>query len=115
MQVPEVIDLPLCTEPDGTIRVGNTRVTLDVVINEYLNGYTAEEIATNFDMLKASEVHLVIGYYLAHRTEVDAYLQKREAEAEELRQQMEADPAYKSRMDAAMAKLRSKSQQGGAA
>jgi uncharacterized protein (DUF433 family) len=108
MHVPERIDLPLRTEADSTIRVGKTRVTLDVVINEYLNGSAPDEMAANFDVLNPADVHLVIGYYLAHRAEVDAYRHKREAEAEQHRQEMEADPAYKSRLDTAMAKLAAK-------
>jgi uncharacterized protein (DUF433 family) len=115
VDIPDVVDLSLHTDADGTIRVGNTRVTLDVVVNEYLNGAAPDEIAENFDVLNAADVHLVIGYYLAHRAEVDAYIAEGEARSDALRQTMEADPAYQSRMDAAQSRLKQKRHQAGGA
>ena len=37
--------LPLETDGDGVVRVGNTRVTLDTIIMALTDGATAEEIA----------------------------------------------------------------------
>jgi uncharacterized protein (DUF433 family) len=88
--VPAVtIDLPLRTDPDGTIRVGKTCVTLDVLINAYLEGSTAEEIAQNFDVLNLADIHHVIGYYLNNRAEVEAYMQAREEFSEKRRLEWE--------------------------
>jgi hypothetical protein len=36
--------IPLKTDSDGVVRVGNTRVTLDTVIGSFKEGATAEEI-----------------------------------------------------------------------
>jgi uncharacterized protein (DUF433 family) len=83
------IDIPLRQESDGTIRVGKTRVTLDVVIEAYLNGSSADQIAQDIDVLEASDVHVVVGYYLAHKAEIDAYLKQREEEATEIRRKWE--------------------------
>ena len=83
--------LPLRLDSGGTYRVGNTRVRLDTVIYAYNHGSTAEQIARDFPTLDLADVHGVIGYYLRHRAEVDAYLRQREREAEELRKKMEAE------------------------
>jgi len=87
---PIVEQLPLRLDDSGTLRVGKTRVTLDVVVGVYNRGETAEEIAENFDTLQLADVYAVISYYLRHRGEVDAYIAEREARAEETRHRFEA-------------------------
>ncbi len=37
--------LPLKTDKDGVIRVSKTRVSLDTIVNAFLEGLTAEEIS----------------------------------------------------------------------
>jgi uncharacterized protein (DUF433 family) len=81
---------PLRTEDDGTVRVGQARVTLDTVVGAYLEGCTAEEIVEQYASLHLADVHAVIAYYLTHREEVDAYLQARDSEAEALRREVKA-------------------------
>jgi uncharacterized protein (DUF433 family) len=76
--------VPLRKDPDGTWRVGNTRVLLDLVIHAFNVGRTPEDIVQSYDSLYLDEVYTVLAYYLSHRAEVDAYLQHQEAEAEEL-------------------------------
>ena len=95
------IDVPLRQDPDGTIRIGNTRVTLDVVITAYHNGTTPDEIARKIDVLDPADVHLVIGYYLGHRVEVDAYLATRAAHAEAMeREWLAAAPQDRATLEA---------------
>jgi uncharacterized protein (DUF433 family) len=75
--------VPLAPDAAGTIRVANTRVTLDTVIEHYRAGATAEALLERFPVLSAADVHAVLAYYLRHRDEVDSYLaeQARQAEA----------------------------------
>lgn len=80
---------PLVTDASGTIRVGKTRVTLETVIGTFLAGYTPEEIVMQFPALVLADVYSVIGYYLHHRAEVDAYLQQVAQEAGQVRQKLE--------------------------
>ena len=75
----------LLREVDGALRVGGTRVTLDTVVGAYLDGAAAEEIALAYDSLELADIHETIAYYLRHRAEVEAYLVRREAKAEEVR------------------------------
>jgi len=69
--------VPLTVDPDGVIRVGNTRVTLDTVVAAFLEGATAEEIAQQYPSLDLADVYAVIGYYLRRRSEVEDYLGRR--------------------------------------
>jgi len=82
--------VPLRTDETGTIRIGGTRVTLDTLIAAYRSGYTAEEIVEQFPSLELSAVHCVLGYYLQHRAELDAYLEARAKQAVALRRTIEA-------------------------
>jgi uncharacterized protein (DUF433 family) len=82
---------PLNMDELGCIRVGGTRVSLDVVVADYESGLTPREIAERYDVLSEADVFGAISYYLRHRSEVEAYLSKRAAEAQELRAKVERD------------------------
>jgi uncharacterized protein (DUF433 family) len=82
--------LPLCADEHGVLRVGDSQVLLDTLIEEYGNGSTPEEIVSAYDTLEVADVYATIAYYLRHRKEVDAYLQARRAAAEQRWQQIEA-------------------------
>ena len=84
--------IPLTRWDDGSIRVGNTRVLLDLVVDAFNQGRTPEEIVVNYPTLKLSEVYGAITYYLGHRDQVDAYIAEREVEAEQLWAKIEAAP-----------------------
>lgn len=82
--------VPLTTDDNGVIRVGDTRVTLDTVVGAFQEGATAEEILHQYPSLSLADIYAVIAYYLRRRQEVDAYLAERHAQADEVRQQNEA-------------------------
>ncbi|ETX02394.1 DUF433 domain-containing protein [Candidatus Entotheonella palauensis] len=84
-------NIPLRTDAHGTIRVGNTRVTLSTVIASFDRGATPEAIVDSFNTLNLEDVYLVIGYYLRHRDEVKAYLKQEREEGEALRKSIEAE------------------------
>ncbi len=75
--------LPLKVDQDGVVRVGGTRIPIDRVVYEFNTGATPEEIVLRYDTLRLDDVYLVVGYYLRHKAEVDAYLGEREREAQE--------------------------------
>ena len=81
--------IPLIVDPDGTIRVGKTRVTLESVVATYLEGATAEEVAQQYPSLELADIYAVIGYYIRRRSEVENYLQLRRRQAEAVRKQNE--------------------------
>jgi uncharacterized protein (DUF433 family) len=87
----EPILAPLRVDDGGTVRIGKTRITLDLVVGQYENGMTPEDMVRAYDALVLSDVYAVIAYYLQHRDEVRAYLKQREDEAEALRAKIEAE------------------------
>lgn len=90
MGQPLTIDpLPVHMDEEGVLRVGGTRVTLDLVVLAYQEGSTAEEIARQYTSLGLADVYGAISYYLRHRAEVGLYLEKREREAEEIQHRIE--------------------------
>ncbi|HEX7184888.1 MAG TPA: DUF433 domain-containing protein [Thermoanaerobaculia bacterium] len=80
---------------DGGYWIAETRVSLDSIVHAFLNGQTAESIAQSFPVLRLEQVYGAITYYLGHRAEVDAYLEKVRSEFEALRRSArEADPMF---------------------
>jgi uncharacterized protein (DUF433 family) len=82
--------VPLTRLPDGTLRVTGTRISLDLVIESYKEGASPETIIRWFDSLVLADVFAVIGYYLKHTNEVEAYLRARGIEADALQREIEA-------------------------
>ena len=73
------------------MRVGESRIGLDLVVEQYENGMTPEDMVRAYDTLVLADVHAVIAYYLRHRDGVRAYLKAREASALALRARIEAE------------------------
>ncbi len=72
--------VPLREEPDGSIRVGGSRMLLEVFVTIYArDGVSAAEMIEYYPSISPADVHLTIAYYEAHRAEVDAYLEERAA------------------------------------
>ena len=82
---------PLRIHQGGTVRVGDSRISLDLVVSQYENGMSPEDMVRAYDTLNLADVHNVVAYYLRHRDEVRAYLKHREEEAEALRLKIEAE------------------------
>lgn len=80
---------PLREDAAGALRVGASRVLLELVIRAFQDGATPESIAQRYATLALPDVYAVIAYYLRHRREVDAYLARREEESEEVRRRIE--------------------------
>jgi uncharacterized protein (DUF433 family) len=76
--------------PEGGWRLAGTRVSLDSVVNEYLQGRVPEAIVANFPSLTLEQVHGALAFYLKHRAAIDAYLAEQDAKWEDLRRESEA-------------------------
>lgn len=81
--------LPLVADADGVVRVGSTRVTLDTVVAAFHDGLTPEEVGEQYPSLQLGEIYAAIAYYLRHQAEVDAYLETRARDAEDVRRENE--------------------------
>lgn len=98
--------VPLRTDAQGVIRVGGTRVTLDTVVYAFDTGASPEEIAEDYP-LRLDDVYAVITYYLRHREEVAAYLERRRRHAEAVRRENEARFDHRGLRERLLARLRS--------
>ena len=88
---PAAVDVPLRTDEYGKIRVGNTRVLLELVIHAFQQGETAEGIIDIYPTLKLGDVYAVLAYYFAHRAEVDAYVRQADQAADRIQREIEAN------------------------
>ena len=82
--------VPITFDDAGVARVGGTRVTLQTVIAAFNRGATPEMIVEDYDALGLSDVYLILGYYLQHRGEVDAYMREQQAAADAIRAENDA-------------------------
>ncbi len=80
---------------EDAYRVAGTRVSLDSVVYAFNEGQSPETIAQSFPVLELEQVYGAITYYLAHRPEIDAYVEQGRREYATARQaDREADPAF---------------------
>ena len=82
--------IPLTRLDNGVYRVSGTRVGMDIVIEEFKDGATPEEIVESFDSLQLADIYTIIAYYLGHKEEVEEQLRQEDESAEELRRMIEA-------------------------
>ena len=85
------LPVPLRIDEAGAVRVADTRVTLDSIVSRFEDGAGPEEIVHSYDTLRLEDVYAVLAYYLAHKDEVQAYLDRREEEASATRRKLEAE------------------------
>jgi uncharacterized protein (DUF433 family) len=79
------------------IRVKGTRVGIETVLEDYLNGSSPEEISVRYPTLTLEQIYATITYYLRNRDEVDSYLERWRKYSEESwkRQSDNPSPAIK--------------------
>lgn len=71
---------------DGDYFVNGSRILLEAIVLEFLDGRSPETIQQSFPALKLAEVYGAIAFYLDHQPLVTAYLQQRRADYEARRQ-----------------------------
>ena len=75
--------------------VSGTRVALDSIVYAFLSGQSAEAIAQAFPVLNLEQAYGAIAYYLAHRDDIDRYLETRRQDFDAARQAArDADPMF---------------------
>jgi uncharacterized protein (DUF433 family) len=85
--------VPLSAAEDGTLRIADTRVSLESVVHHYEQGATAEEIVLRFPSLRLADVHACLAYYLNHQDKIHEYMLRQQQRAQELHDRIAADPA----------------------
>ncbi len=84
--------VPLRVDETGTIRVGNTRITLDVLLGYLLGGVSPEQVVSEawYPALSLADVYGALAYYYRHQAELDDYLRHRREEADQRQKEIEA-------------------------
>src|SRR5437764_676682 len=92
-----------------TLRVTDTRIPLETIVEHYKAGETPEQIVEAFDTLRLADVYTLIGYYLDHRDAVDEYVRRMEALGDEMERKIKAEmplrPGLKEEMKGRWARL----------
>ncbi len=96
--------VPLATDETGTVRLADTRVTLDTLVSLYEQGLTAEEIQIELPVLALPDIYAALSYYLTHRETLQMYLNDRRVEADRLRAEVIARSGQSGLRDRLMAR-----------
>jgi uncharacterized protein (DUF433 family) len=89
------VGTPYVDQRDGSYMVSGTRVSLDSVVHAFAAGQSAESIAQAFPVLTLEQVYGAITFYLAHKDEVERYLEERHRDFEQHRlAARSADPMF---------------------
>jgi hypothetical protein len=86
---PLTVVVPLREEPPGVLRVGKSRVLLELVLGGFKAGATPEAIVQSYDTLNLADVYAVISRYLAAPEPFDAYLCVCDEQASDMRRRVE--------------------------
>lgn len=81
---------PFREDETGAIRIGKTRVILELVIRAFLDGASPETIVKQYFTLSLSDTYSAITYYLRHQETIETYLQQREQIATKVQQRFQA-------------------------
>jgi uncharacterized protein (DUF433 family) len=91
-------NVPLSVREDGSIRVGDTGVSLYLIIEAWQNGASPEYIAKQiFETLNLADTFAAIAYYLRHKDELEQYFQMQDEKATRAREWLDNDPALQTR------------------
>lgn len=75
------------------IRIKGTRIGIEIVIEDFLEGASPEEIAVRYPSLSLEQVYASITYYLANRDKIDDYIRSSWHEVEMAAQEQDKNPA----------------------
>lgn len=90
---------PLRVDEGGVVRIGQSRIALDLIVEQYEIGQAPEDLVRVYDALALADVYGVIASYLRHGGEVRAYLKRRAEEAVALQTRIEAESPRISRQE----------------
>src|SRR5436853_7378517 len=86
---PLTIVVPLREEPPGVLRVGKSRLLLELVLRAFKAGATPEAIVQSYDTLNLADVYAVMSRFLAAPGPFEEYLRTRDEAAAETRRTIE--------------------------
>ena len=72
---------PLILGDDGTIRIKGSRVSLEIIVRQFKQGATAEQLLEDFPSLTLRDIYGAIYYYLDNTEAVEDYMRQQEDSA----------------------------------
>ena len=79
---------PFTTDNTGAVRVGNSRVLLELVVRAFQDGAFPETIVQRYPTLSLSDVYSTIAYCLRHPDTIETYLKSRDGIAVSVAQRL---------------------------
>jgi uncharacterized protein (DUF433 family) len=102
----DTLTIPLRREGE-TLLIEGTKLPLELVLNAYLRGSSAEGIATRF-VITIDTVYTLLAYYHQNKASLDNYVKEQEKKSEVYRKQIEENSV---RMGAPMEERKAKLKQ----
>ena len=78
--------------PDD-IRIKGTRVGIETIITDYLNGRFPEEIPNHYPSITLEQIFATLTYYYRHKNTVGAYIQRWREHGERAWQKQQHSPS----------------------
>jgi uncharacterized protein (DUF433 family) len=104
----QIEPLVLREDSTGSLRIGQTRVLVELVLRAFQDGATPEAIVQRYPTLGLVDVYAVITHYLQHREEMDGYLAERERRSGVVRERIEKGQGNLAELRARLLARRSK-------
>ena len=93
--IPDTV--PLVQWENGTIRVRDSRVTLDTIVHRMEVGDSVQSIHQGFPTVSVKQIKEILAWYLDNKVEADEYLREQEAIGEKIRRSIVNTPEYQAR------------------
>ncbi|MCX7992279.1 MAG: DUF433 domain-containing protein, partial [Fimbriimonadales bacterium] len=84
------LSLPVRIESNGAVRVGDSRVTLEIVLEAFLQGETPEQVVQSYPTLNLADVCCLYAHYSVNRQLFEKYLEASRQQSESVREMIES-------------------------
>jgi hypothetical protein len=111
---PLTVTVPLREEPAGVLRVGASRVLLELVLRAFKAGKTPEAIVQSYDTLRLTDVYAVVTRYLSDPGPFEEYLNQRDSAAGVMRNEIESIQGSQDGLRAVLTARRAAREEAGA-
>jgi uncharacterized protein (DUF433 family) len=81
--------VPLKKWDAGSVRVTGTRIHFNIVVGLYRRDGTVQDLLEALPDLSPATAHRLVAYYLEHQSEVDAWIEQIDREADEIWEKLE--------------------------
>jgi uncharacterized protein (DUF433 family) len=70
------LEVPLTQDVKGRFVIRGTKLPLELILNAYKRGLSAERIASQYSGIEIRDIYAVLAYYHDNRKELDEYLEE---------------------------------------